>query len=245
MKKAFVFVPLILGTIFILLLGGIGLEIIKSDEKISKAMEKIQRLKKEKNYELALEKLEDLENNFLVKYFAFKKEEIEKMIKETSKLLQETKIETKEREEDEGKEKEKEELKQREVVDCKNDLDCLMESAQNCTLSKVKDRISVKIGEWQADIFVFAEIRGKENKKCLFYVKVEKLYEFKKEGMSRKEIEKETEKWRKFVEGANELCYFENEDLVLWLEKLKEGILPSFERARCEKRVWELLQILK
>jgi hypothetical protein len=247
-RRAFVFLPLILGTIFILLLGGVGAGIIKTTQEISKAVKEAQKLQEEKSYEEAVSKLEELENNFLVKYFGFKKDEITKLIEENSKLIEKIK---KEELAEEKKEKEKKEeageekAKEKEILDCKSSLDCLINCAQSCQPSKVEDRIVVKLGDWTADVLFLGEIKGEENGGCIFYVKAEKLYQLKKEGVGEEESQKETEKWRNFIEGAEELCFFEKEKLVEWLKLASEGVLPSFEGAECQYGSLEILQILQ
>jgi hypothetical protein len=239
--KAFAILPLILGIIFVLLLGGVGLEIVQTKQKISQTISEVQNLQKEKKYEESIQKLEQIENNFLVKYFGFEKDKIDKVIEENMILMEET----------QGGEKDTEEIKelpqetQFQVLDCKDSLDCLIETAKNCNLARMKDRISLKFGSWEADALFSTEIKGKENEKCVFYIEVEKLFSIKKEGMTEEEIEKETEKWRPYVEGAKEICLFKNEDLVNWLKIVKEGILPSFEGAECKYHGLEIQKIFQ
>jgi len=236
MKKGFALLPLILGIIFILLLGGVGLGIVQTKQKISKAILEVQTLQKEKKFEEAIQKLENLENNFLVRYFGFGKSEIDKEIEKTEKMIEQMKIEEEKKVEEQLKEKIKK-PEEFQIKDCQDDLDCLIESAKNCNLAKVKDRISLKVGSYDADVLLFAEIRGKENEKCILFVEAEKLYKLEKEGKD------ETQKWKSFIEGAQEICKFKSEDLVKWLETVKEGVLPSFEGAECQYRGIEILEI--
>jgi len=246
MQKGFIPIPLILGIIFILLLGGVGLGIVKTQEKISKATAEIQSLEKEQKYDESIKKLEELENSFLVRYFGFRKDEIQNEIEKNKKLLEAYQIES-EKQGEEKKEEEvekEEEVAQPQVVDCQNNLDCLIETAKNCTPAKLQDIISVEIADYIPTISFFGEIKGKEGEKCLFYVRTEKLIDLKKEGLSQEEIEEEKEKLKPFIEGAEELCLFRNEDLVKWLETVKGGELPSFEGAECKYHGLEMLKNL-
>jgi len=241
-EKSFAFIPLILGIVAILLLGGVGLEIIQTKQKISRAISEVQTLQKEKKFEEAIQKLESLENNFLIRYFGFGKDEIDRKIEENRRLIEEVEIEEDKAKIEKNKEKKEETVL--EILDCQDNFDCLIKAAKNCNLAKVKDKIFVKVGSYNADILFSAEIKGKEGEKCVLHVKAEKLYKLEKEGMTEEEAEKETQKWKSFIEGAQEICKFNNEDLVKWLETLKEGILPSFESAECQYRGLEILEIL-
>jgi len=255
-QKGFIPVPLILGIIFILLLGGVGLNIIKTKEKISKAVAEVQGLEEEGNYNEAIEKLKKLEDNFLVRYFGFKREEIQNEIEKNKKLLEQGQIKTiitptttsiteeegeaegKGRSKDEGKEKKE---AQPSYVDCQDDIDCLIEKAKNCIPAKSREVISVKVGDYYPTILFVGEIRGKEQGRCVFYVQAEKLIKLEKEGLSPEEAEKEKETLRPFIEGAEEVCLFRNEDLVKWLETVKAGELPSFEGAECRYHGLEMI----
>jgi hypothetical protein len=241
--KAFAILPLILGIIFVLLLGGVGLEIVQTKQKISQTISEVQNLQKEKKYEEAIQKLEQIENNFLVKYFGFEKDKIDKVIEENRILIKEA--QQKQVKEETEKMEEVTQEAQPQILDCKDSLDCLIGAAKNCNLAKMRDRISLKFGSWEADVLFSAEIKGKENEKCVFYVEAEKLFSIKKEGMTEEEIEKETEKWQPYVEGAKEICLFKNEDLVNWLQIVKEGILPSFEGAECKYHGLEIQKIFQ
>ena len=241
-EQSFAFIPLILGIVAILLLGGVGLEIIQTKQKISRAISEVQTLQKEKKFEEAIQKLESLENDFLIRYFGFGKDEIDRKIEENRRLIEEVEIEEDKAKIEKNKEKKEETVP--EILDCQDNFDCLIEAAKNCNLAKVKDKIFVKVGSYNADILFSAEIKGKEGEKCVLHVKAEKLYKLEKEGMTEEEAEKETQKWKSFIEGAQEICKFNNEDLVKWLETLKEGILPSFESAECQYRGLEILEIL-
>ena len=254
-QKGFIPIPLILGIIFILLLGGVGLNIIKTKEKISKAVVEIQNLEKEQNYSEAIEKLKKLEDSFLVKYFGFKREEIQDRIEKNKKLLEQVQKKTtitptttpiaedKDEGKSEGKDEEKEKKEiQISYVDCQDDIDCLIEKAKTCTPAKSHGIISVKVGEYYPTILFVGEIRGKEQGKCVFYVQAEKLIKLEKEGLSPEEAEKEKETLRPFIEGAEEICLFNNEDLVKWLKTVKTGNLPSFDNAECKYHGLEIIK---
>lgn len=245
-QQGFLPIPLILGIIFILLLGGVGLGIVKTQEKISKAVNEIQKLEKEQKYDESIKKLEALENSFLVRYFGFRKDEIQNEIEKNKELLEIYQAELKEQNEEEKElEPEKEEeMSQNQVVDCHDNLDCLIETAKNCIPAKLRDVISVEVAGYVATISFFGEIRVKEGEKCPFYVRAEKLINLKKEGLSQEEIAKEKEKLKPFIEGTEELCLFRNEDLIKWLEIAKEGQLPSFEGAECKYHGVEMLKNL-
>ncbi len=241
-QKGFIPVPLILGIIFILLLGGVGLNIIKTKEKISKAVAEVQGLEEEGNYNEAIEKLKKLEDNFLVRYFGFKREEIQNEIEKNKKLLEQNQAATTTTSTTTtiAEEKEKKEI-QLSYVDCQDDIDCLIEKAKNCTPAKSREVISVKVGDYYPTILFVGEIRGKEQGRCVFYVQAEKLIKLEKEGLSPEEAEKEKETLRPFIEGAEEVCLFRNEDLVKWLETVKAGELPSFEGAECRYHGLEMI----
>lgn len=247
-EKGFIPIPLILGIIFILLLGGVGLGIIKTQEKISEAIIEIQNLEKEEKYDETIDKLEELENSFLVRYFGFRKDEIRNEIEKNKNLLEEYQKESgKEAEEKQEVVKEQEiekEEAQPLIIDCQNNLDCLIETAKSCTPAELQDIISIEIADYILTISFFGEIRGEKTERCLFYIRAEKLIDLEKEGLSQEEIEEEKERLSPFIEGAEEICLFRNEDLVKWLEIAKEGKLPSFEGAECRYHSIEILKDL-
>ena len=261
-EKGFVVLPFILGIIFIVLLGGLGLELTNVNVKISKGLKKVQELERAGQPREAVQKLRELKNSFLVKYFGIKEDEINKEVEKNLKLLRET-------EKNDGKAAKKTNEKVESgivpvsdattsILDCNDNLSCLVRSAGTCTLSKVKSKVNVSVGDYLPTLLLYGEIKGKQAGKCLFYIRAEKLLGFKfspelvnkklEKGLSVNEIKKEEEnaeaKLRPFIEKKEELCLFRNKDLVKWLETIEQGLLPSFEGAECKYGDIEMLKNL-
>lgn len=231
MKKGFL-VAAILGVVFILLLGGVGLKLINENQKISKAFLKVEELKKKGENEEAVKILRNLENNFLVKYFGFKRGEINKKIEEI--LSQKLNL-SQQNKETQGKEGEistttqtQEELA---PFDCKDSLYCLIEMAKNCQWSKIESEISFRTGIYTLSIMFKGEIENEKEEKCKIRIKVKNIIDVKKEGVT----DEDTLNWlKKNIEGKEIICLFKNEDLVRWLKEIKNGVLPSFREAECK-----------
>lgn len=229
-KKGIVLLPVILGIVFVLLLGGVGMEIVKTNQKISKAFSEVEEFKKEGRNEEAVAKLKSLEDNFLVRYFGFKREEIDKKINEilSQEVKEEEAEEIKEKEAPITTEEKKEEM---EVFDCKENLFCLIEMAKNCQRAKTKSTISLRF-----DIYVIkgsftGQIYKEKDGNCVFKARAEKIIDVKKEGVTNKDA---MERLKKEVEGKEITCVFKNEDLVNWLREASQGKLPSFDRSHCK-----------
>lgn len=197
-KNGFIPLPLILGIIFIVLLGGVGLGIIQTEKKISESVSEIQKLETERKYDEAIQILETLENNFFVKYFGFKKGEIDNEVEKIKSAIQE--IEEEQTKEVQQPSVEEYEIQQPltkenegEIVffDCGDSLDCLIEKAKICSLAKVKSNISVEAGSYFVTVSFYGEIRGKEKEKCIFYIRAEKLLDLVKKDEIPSEIEKD------------------------------------------------------
>lgn len=227
-KKGFLVVA-ILGVVFILLLGGVGLKLISENQKISKAFLEVEELKKKGEREEAVKILKNLENNFLVRYFGFKRDEINKKIDEILSQREEKEIQ-----------EEKKEVptttttppqQNSEPFDCKDSLSCLIEMAKSCQWSKIESQISFLAKVYKISLIFEGEIEKGKEEKCKIKIKVKKVVSVKKKGIP----DQDTLNWlKKNIEGKEILCLFKNEELVRWLKEIKNGVLPSFEGAQCK-----------
>lgn len=243
--KGIALLPVILAVIFISLLGGVGLGILNTKNEISKSVVEIQKLEEEGKYDQALEKLKTLENNFFIRYFGFKKEEIENKISEIAKIVEQSKESEIKEGEEIKKEAEKENISENNFFDCGDNLDCFIDYAKICSPTKIKSDVPLRLGKYYLLISFYGEIRGKEKDKCVFYIRAEKILDFQKEGEEPEKLEKEKSALKLFLEGKEEVCFFKNEDLTKWLEEVSREVLPFFEDAECKYKSLDLLKKIK
>jgi hypothetical protein len=125
--------------------------------------------------------------------------------------------------------------------DCKESFDCFIESSKNCTPAKMRYKTpTVEIFGAKITAQSFFAIKGKENNKCLLYLKTEKAdIEFPQDAP--KELVDQYKAIYKALEGRDGICKFETEELKKLLEKWKEGKFSSsdFDNADCQGKYFE------
>ena len=128
--------------------------------------------------------------------------------------------------------------------DCKSNFQCFIDASKNCEKTKVKKTYKTNVLGVEKTISNYYELRGIEDDKCLFYLRVESIdIEYSKEliwSMIDSGISKDVIKQREKVEniqtnakeGSEETCKIKTSDLTSVLEtwksdSLKVGIFPN------------------
>jgi len=112
------------------------------------------------------------------------------------------------------------------ILDCKQDLECLIQASVGCEPAKViHSVITDNFGIKQTTVS-FIEIKGLEAGRCNFYLRTEKIDLVFPADIPQEVINQQKEIYKK-LEGRNGTCGFNTGDLTAMLTRWKKGIFES------------------
>ena len=112
------------------------------------------------------------------------------------------------------------------VLDCGEDIDCLIEAARNCNNASVTNTVTLTFFGVEQVTTSHWEVKGSKNENCIFYLRTESItLKFPDDVPS--EIVEQQEELYKRLEGRDGTCKFLPEDLVYLLSKWRDGIFEG------------------
>jgi|GEM_PF-5082803 len=112
------------------------------------------------------------------------------------------------------------------VLDCKQDFNCLIQASTNCKKVKVVNTSTVDIFGVKQITTSFFEIKGKEEDKCNFYLRTEKVDLVFPANIPTEVVNQQKEISKK-IEGRDGTCKFNNSDLTAMLTRWQKGDFES------------------
>ena len=112
------------------------------------------------------------------------------------------------------------------VLDCKQDLKCLIQASINCEPAKVVNTITIDIFGVKQTNTSFFEIKGSEIDKCTFYLRTEKIDLVFPANIPQEVVNQQKEIYKK-LEGREGTCKFNTSDLTEVLTRWEKGNFSS------------------
>lgn len=112
------------------------------------------------------------------------------------------------------------------ILDCKQDINCLIQASIDCKPAKVVNAVTTDIFGVKQTTTSFFEIKGSEAGKCNFYLRTEKIDLVFPENVTQEIINQEKEVYKK-LEGRDGTCKFNTGDLTAMLTRWAKGTFDS------------------
>lgn len=139
------------------------------------------------------------------------------------------------------------------IIDCENNFDCFIEASKSCNQAKMTYITEVSAAGLIQSINLFLEIKGVEEDKCIFYMKIEKndlkfsdetIQQMLAGGATQEQIqeqEQEMSKQADLYERRDVLCKFNTNDLTSMLNRWKTGdfLNDDWGVAECSWKMFE------
>ena len=112
------------------------------------------------------------------------------------------------------------------VLDCKQDLKCLLQASADCKPAKVVNSVTIDISGVKQTTTSFFEIKGVEANKCNFYLRTEKIDLEFPANIPQEVVSQQKEIYKK-LEGRDGTCKFNTSDLTAMLTRWEKGTFES------------------
>jgi len=112
------------------------------------------------------------------------------------------------------------------ILDCKQNLECLIQASTDCKPAKVIHTVTIDIFGVKQTNTSFFEIKGSEINKCNFYLRTEKIDLEFPPNIPQEIVNQQKEIYKK-LEGRDGTCKFNTSDLTEVLTRWKEGNFES------------------
>jgi len=114
------------------------------------------------------------------------------------------------------------------ILDCEQDLKCLIQASTNCKPAKVVYAATVDIFGVKQTAMSFFEIKGSEMNKCSFYLRTEKIDLEFPPNIPQEVVNQQKEIYKK-LEGRDGICKFNTSELTAMLTRWEKGNFESGE----------------
>ena len=111
-------------------------------------------------------------------------------------------------------------------MDCKEDMKCFISAVKDCKSTVVISTASIDILGVTHTTTSYFEVKGKEEDKCNFYIRTDKVELIFPDTVEQKVQDQQTALYKK-QEGRDGICKFDIDDLVGMLTRWKEGTFDS------------------